>query len=190
MVDAGSTDAGPHKLGAGVAIVSRMAAKKDLRLLMQGARELDIPLVIGSAGGSGAHIHTEWTLSIIRELCDEMDWHPKTAVIWADISNEVILDAMAQGRIEKMSENVPGSHARNPEPDQRRGGANGHGTRIGCAGEGAIITCGRAYDPAPFAAVGVKRGTMRGLPITWARFWNAARYAASRVPRRIACWAF
>ena len=54
VVDAGSTDAGPHKLGAGVAIVSRMAAKKDLRLLMQGARELDIPLVIGSAGGSGS----------------------------------------------------------------------------------------------------------------------------------------
>ena len=101
VVDAGSTDAGPHKLGAGVAIVSRMAAKKDLRLLMQGARELDIPLVIGSAGGSGARIHTEWTLSIIRELCDEMDWHPKTAVIWADISNEVILDAMAQGRISR-----------------------------------------------------------------------------------------
>ena len=43
VVDAGSTDAGPHKLGAGVAIVSRMAAKKDLSLLMQGARELNIP---------------------------------------------------------------------------------------------------------------------------------------------------
>ena len=28
VVDAGSTDAGPHKLGAGVAIVSRMAAKR------------------------------------------------------------------------------------------------------------------------------------------------------------------
>lgn len=72
VVDAGSTDAGPHKLGAGVAIVSRMAAKKDLSLLMQGARELNIPLVIGSAGGSGARVHTEWTLSIIRELCAEV----------------------------------------------------------------------------------------------------------------------
>jgi len=48
VVDAGSTDAGPHKLGAGTAIVSRMAAKKDLSLLMAGARRLQIPLVIGS----------------------------------------------------------------------------------------------------------------------------------------------
>ena len=30
VVDAGSTDAGPHKLGANVSIVSRMALKKDL----------------------------------------------------------------------------------------------------------------------------------------------------------------
>ena len=29
--DAGSTDGGPHKLGAGVGIVSRAATKKDLR---------------------------------------------------------------------------------------------------------------------------------------------------------------
>ena len=163
VVDAGSTDAGPHKLGAGVAIVSRMAAKKDLRLLMQGARELDIPLVIGSAGGSGAHIHTEWTLSIIRELCDEMDWHPKTAVIWADISNEVILDAMAQGRIEKMSENVPDL---TPETLTQTNGVvaqMGMEPVLDALDRAQIIICGRAYDPAPFAAVGVKRGHDAGL---------------------------
>ena len=190
VVDAGSTDAGPHKLGAGVAIVSRMAAKKDLRLLMQGARELDIPLVIGSAGGSGAHIHTEWTLSIIRELCDEMDWHPKTAVIWADISNEVILDAMAQGRIEKMSENVPDLTPENLTQTNGVVAQMGMEPVLDALDRAQIIICGRAYDPAPFAAVGVKRGHDAGLAYHWARFWNAVRYAASRAPRRIACWAF
>ena len=99
VVDAGSTDAGPHKLGAGVAIVSRMAAKKDLALLMEGARKRKIPLLIGSAGGSGARVHTEWTLDIIRELCKEMDWHPKTAVIWADIPDQVVLEGLEQGKI-------------------------------------------------------------------------------------------
>ena len=34
VVDAGSTDAGPHKLGAKTAIVSKTAAKKDLSLLI------------------------------------------------------------------------------------------------------------------------------------------------------------
>ncbi|MEA5145739.1 MAG: 3-methylaspartate ammonia-lyase, partial [Candidatus Limiplasma sp.] len=107
VVDAGSTDAGPHKLGAGVAIVSRMAAKKDLSILLKGARDAGIPLIIGSAGGSGARVHTEWTLSIIDELLAEMLWHPKQAVIWADIPDKVILDAVRQGKVSKMSENVP-----------------------------------------------------------------------------------
>lgn len=163
VVDAGSTDAGPHKLGAGVAIVSRMAAKKDLALLMKGAREKNIPLLIGSAGGSGARVHTEWTISIIRELCAEMDWHPKTAVIWADIPNEVILRAMKEDRLEKMSENVPDL---TPETlCQTNGvvGQMGMEPILDALDMAQIIICGRAYDPAPFAAVGVKRGHDAGL---------------------------
>ena len=163
VVDAGSTDAGPHKLGAGVAIVSRMAAKKDLALLMQGARDLNIPLIIGSAGGSGARVHTEWTLSIIRELCAEMDWHPRTAVIWADIPNEVILRGMEEGRLEKMSENVPDL---TPEALVKTNGVvaqMGMEPILDALDQAQIIICGRAYDPAPFAAVGVKRGHDAGL---------------------------
>lgn len=164
VVDAGSTDAGPHKLGAGVAIVSRMAAKKDLALLMEGARKRKIPLLIGSAGGSGARVHTEWTLDIIRELCKEMDWHPKTAVIWADIPDQVVLEGLEQGKISKMSENVP---ELTPETLAQ---TNGVVAQMGLepildalAGGFQVIICGRAYDPAPFAAVGVHRGHDTGL---------------------------
>ena len=53
VVDAGSTDAGPHKLGAGVSIVSRMAARKDLEIILVNAAEKGIPVIIGSAGGAG-----------------------------------------------------------------------------------------------------------------------------------------
>jgi len=49
-VDARSTDAGPHKLGADVGIVSVRAAKRDLALLMTHAHELRIPLIIDSGG--------------------------------------------------------------------------------------------------------------------------------------------
>lgn len=163
VVDAGSTDAGPHKLGAGVAIVSRMAAKKDLALLMQGARYLNIPLIIGSAGGSGARVHTEWTLSIIRELCAEMDWHPRTAVIWADIPNQTVLRGMEEGRLEKMSENVPDL---TPETLSQTNGVvaqMGMEPILDALDRAQVIVCGRAYDPAPFAAVGVKRGHDAGL---------------------------
>ncbi len=48
--DAGSTEAGPHKLGAGVGIVSKEATKKDLTLNVTAGYEYKIPIIIGSAG--------------------------------------------------------------------------------------------------------------------------------------------
>ena len=159
VVDAGSTDAGPHKLGAGTAIVSRRAAKKDLKALMEGARDRGIPLLVGSAGGSGARKHTLWTLSIVREIADEMAWRPKLAVIWADIPKEDILKACRAGRVEKMSPNVPDI---TPETLEA---TNGVVAQMGVEPilealqeKPDIVICGRAYDPAPFAAVGIFRG--------------------------------
>lgn len=159
VVDAGSTDAGPHKLGAGTAIVSRMAAKKDLAALMQAARAHRIPLLIGSAGGSGARKHTEWTLDIIREIAAELHWPARIAVIWADVADRTVLDALAEGRITRMSENVPDL---TPETLAQTNGVvaqMGVEPVLRAMETGAdIILCGRAYDPAPFAAVAMRRG--------------------------------
>ena len=159
IVDAGSTDAGPHKLGAGVAIVSRQATKIDLSRLMAAAREGSIPLIVGSSGGSGAEKHTRWTLEIVEEIAREMAWPAKIAVIFADISKEDIRRARDEGRIEKMSPNVP------ELTDDALDKTNGVVAQMGVepvlealkAGPD-IILCGRAYDPAPFAAFGIMRG--------------------------------
>lgn len=100
VVDAGSTDAGPHKLGAGTAIVSRQACKKDLELMIEAGAKARIPVIIGSAGGSGGRVHVEWTLSIIREILTEKELGSmKTAVIWADIPKETVWDRMQQGKV-------------------------------------------------------------------------------------------
>ena len=159
VVDAGSTDAGPHKLGAGTAIVSRMACKKDLKLLMEGAKELSIPLVIGSAGGSGAKKHVNWTLDIIEELACEMNWKAKLAVIWADIPKDAIFAEHERGGVTKMSPNVPDITKESLDA------TNGVVAQMGAEpiikaleGGAQIIVCGRAYDPAPFAAVAIHRG--------------------------------
>ena len=164
IVDAGSTDAGPHKLGAGVAIVSRQAAKIDLTRLMHAAHEAGIPLLIGSAGGSGARKHTLWTLDIIEEIAREMDWHAKIAVIYADIPDEAVRQARNSGRLEKMSPNVP------ELTDEAIDATNGMVAQMGVepimkalADKPDIVVCGRAYDPAPFAAFAMMRGHQPGL---------------------------
>ena len=136
-----------------------MACKKDLRLLMEGARDLHIPLLIGSAGGSGARKHVLWTLDVIRELAKEMNFRARVAVVWAGIPNDAILEALAKGDIEKMSPNVPDL---TPETLAQTNGVvaqMGVEPILAAMDTGAdIILCGRAYDPAPFAAVGIRRG--------------------------------
>ena len=98
-VDAGSTDAGPHKLGAGVGIVSRQATKKDLELMLRAGFERKIPVIIGSAGGSGAKPHVEWTMDIIREIVKEQNFHFKTAIIHTDIDKDIIRSRMKTGDV-------------------------------------------------------------------------------------------
>ena len=160
VVDAGSTDAGPHKLGAGVAIVSRRAAKKDLSYLVKGSISLNIPLLIGSAGGSGAKKHVLWTMEILNEILKEIKAErTKVSLIWADIPKKAILKKMKEGKVEPLGKTAP---VLTPKTlDETNGVVAQMGVEpiLKALETGAqIIVCGRAYDPSPFAAVGIKAG--------------------------------
>src|SRR3954471_11552089 len=66
--DAGSTDPGPEFLGAGRTAFPIDAIRRDLRLMLKGARRIGVPLLIGSAGTGGGDIQLE----IVRELVNEI----------------------------------------------------------------------------------------------------------------------
>jgi hypothetical protein len=160
VVDAGSTDAGPHKLGAGTAIVSRMAAKKDLLRIISGGVSLGVPVIIGSAGGSGGRVHIEWTLDIIREIFREEGLRPvKTAVIWADIPKPLVLESLRAGKVLPLGDTVPPLTEESLSETTAIVAQMGVEPVLKALREGAaLIICGRAYDPAPFAAVGMYYG--------------------------------
>ncbi|WP_174734582.1 acyclic terpene utilization AtuA family protein [Mesobacillus harenae] len=164
VVDAGSTDAGPHKLGAGVSIVSKRAVKKDLEIMMGKGIPNKIPIIIGSAGGAGAKPHVENTLAIINEIIEERKYKVKLAVIWADFTQQEIIKAKQKGKIKPLSENIPplSEEAINETPSIVA--QMGHEPIVEALNEGVdIIICGRAYDPSPFAAIGIHSGMDAGL---------------------------
>jgi hypothetical protein len=88
--DAGSTDPGPYYLGAGVSFTDRNAVKRDLEIMIIAALEENIPVIIGTAGGSGAKPHLEWTCEIVREIAIEKKLKFKMAIIPADVDKETI----------------------------------------------------------------------------------------------------
>ena len=111
VVDAGSTDAGPHKLGKGVAIVSNTAMFKDLELIITHGYRLGIPMVIGSAGGAGGKIHVERTLNVIYDIIQKHNLQDlDTAVVWGDIDKDLVRSKLEQGR------STPWATPSNPSP--------------------------------------------------------------------------
>lgn len=67
-----------------------------------------IPVVIGSAGGSGGRVHVEWTWSIIREILQENGYEDKkVAVVWGDIPKEVVAQRLAEGKVTPLGMAVP-----------------------------------------------------------------------------------
>jgi hypothetical protein len=160
IVDAGSTDAGPHKLGANVAIVSKRACKQDLSRIILGSKKLNIPFIIGSSGGSGAISHINWTLDIIDEIIKENNLYDmKQAIVYADINKDLIKENLKKGLVSPLGDTVP------PLTEDILNQTNSVVAQMGvepiikAINTGAqIIVCGRAYDPAIFAAFGISKG--------------------------------
>ncbi|SMF91815.1 Protein of unknown function [Paenibacillus uliginis N3/975] len=164
VVDAGSTDGGPHKLGAGVSIVSKRAVKKDLDIIIPNGLARKIPIIIGSAGGSGARTHVNWTLDIIDEILKERELKAKVSVIWADFTQEEIKQANEEGRIQALSPNIPPLTTEHIDTTNSIVAQMGHEPIVEALKDGGeIIVCGRAYDPSPFAAIGIYHGKDPGL---------------------------
>ena len=99
-VDAGSTDPGPAYLGSAEPLCSRRVVKGEIAQLLGAARHAGIPLVIGSAGGSGRGELVDWTVEIVREVAREQGLRFRLAWVYADIAHERVEQALAKDEIE------------------------------------------------------------------------------------------
>ncbi len=165
VVDAGSTDGGPHKLGAGVAIVSRRACKKDLEIMITEGAKAKIPVIIGSAGGSGGRVHVEWTYDIIQEIIREYHLqYLKIAIIWGDIDKETVRQRLKAGQVTPLGLTVQELTDERLDATTAVVAQMGHEPIVKALEQGAdLIICGRAYDPSPFAAV----AAFYGFPLSY-----------------------
>ena len=83
-VDAGSTDPGPYYLGSGQSFTNREAVKRDLALIIEAGLDAKIPVLIGTAGGSGAAPHLSWCLEIVNDVLVELNQTARVAHIESD----------------------------------------------------------------------------------------------------------
>ncbi|MGB9835993.1 MAG: acyclic terpene utilization AtuA family protein [Candidatus Saccharicenans sp.] len=177
--DAGSTDPGPYYLGAGKSFTNRTAVKRDLRLMIKAGVEKNIPVIIGTAGGSGARPHLEWCLEIVREIAREEKLHFKLGIAHADVDKKTVKEALKKGNIKPLPF-VPELTPEVVDQSENIVAQMGVEPFIKLLEQGCqVIVAGRSYDPAVFAALPIARGYDSGLALHLGKILECAAIAAT-----------
>lgn len=162
-VDAGSTDPGPYYLGAGVSFTDRDAVKRDLEIMLESGVNNKIPVIIGTAGGSGGEVHLNWCKEIIYEIAKEKNLKFKLALIHSEFEKEQIKKSLKDGKIAPLGP-VPMLTEEIIEDTTRIVGQMGIEPFIKALDNNAdVILAGRTYDPSVFAAPAIRAGYDKGL---------------------------
>lgn len=160
-VDAGSMDAGPYYLGANSQYVGEFALRRDLGLMIEAALEKQCLLVIGSAGFSGGDTQLLGTLEIVKEIVEQLGADEvRVACTSSGVSGEAILEAGLElnplgtmpelGRETILESEIVAQMGIEP-------------IITAIENDAQIVVCGRAYDPAVFAADAINRGFPAGV---------------------------
>ncbi|WP_299494468.1 acyclic terpene utilization AtuA family protein [uncultured Shewanella sp.] len=177
-VDAGSVDPGPFYLGSGKSFTDRAAVKRDLLQMIIAGVQAKIPVIVGSAGGSGAKAHLDWTLEIVQELLVEQGITAKLGVITADIDKQAVINGIESHKVTALAGLAP-LVKEEVEATTSIVAQMGVEPFIEALDAGCqIILAGRAYDPAVFAALPIKCGFDAGLAIHMGKILECAAIAA------------
>jgi hypothetical protein len=151
--DMGSIDPGPAYLGSGRMATSPAVTKADLALVLTAARSLDVPLVIGTAGTSGAAPHLQATLDIVREIAREEGLHFRMASIRADIPAGRVAAALERDELTPLGGSLPVSREDIDSCTHIVGQMGCEPFRRAFEQDPDVIVAGRACDTAVFAAI-------------------------------------
>ncbi|MEM8977946.1 MAG: acyclic terpene utilization AtuA family protein [Pseudomonadota bacterium] len=106
-IDGGSTDSGPSYLGKGVSKYSRASTWAEWRDLMIARAEIDVPLLIGTAGTCGADSAVDWLLDITKDIAAELGQSLKIAVLKSGQTAQTVKTALAQWQVAPLKPEIP-----------------------------------------------------------------------------------
>jgi hypothetical protein len=152
--DMGSTDVGPYYLGAGDLATSDEMTRRDLQRLLHGARKLDVPLLIGSAGTGGASPHLDRVLDVVRDIARADGLKFRMASIRADMPRDVVKQAVRDGRIHHMGGPIGELTEAEVDGCAELVGQMGTEAFVRAMETGAdVVIAGRACDTAIYTAI-------------------------------------
>ncbi|KAK4508747.1 hypothetical protein PRZ48_002486 [Zasmidium cellare] len=181
IVDCGSTDGGPYKLGLNKMTCGRGSYIRDLEPLLDAAYHKKTKLLIGSVGGDGSDLHVQEFLEMVKSIADERGYNFKIATIDSGVDRNVIINRIRAGKASPCG----------PVPELTEEDVHSAVdvvAQMGCEPylkaleqDPDIILGGRSYDPAPFAAFCLARGVEPGVAWHMGKIMECGGFCA--IPR-------
>ncbi len=170
-IDGGSTDSGPHYLGAAAPKMPPEAITADLRIMLTRGAAAGIPVIVGSAGTSGTDAGVDWVAGLVAGIAAEEGLRLTVARIYSEQAPEAIVERVEAGRTRPL----PPAGPLTAERVRRCAhivGLMGAEPIIAALDAGAdVVIGGRATDTAVIAAVPLREGRPAGPS------WHAAKTA-------------
>lgn len=102
LADSGSDDIGPGPLGSDTSTSPVEWQTHDLELMLVEARKLGVPMIIGSAGDTGARSRVDLYVSIIKELAKKHNIPRfKLAYFYSDVVKDYLVKKIKGGEVIK-----------------------------------------------------------------------------------------
>lgn len=176
IADSGSNDIGPYPLGADVSDSPRKWQERDLEKMLVAARQLQVPMIVGSASDTGTDRGVRDYVGMISEIAKRRRLSPfKLAAIYAEQDRASVREHLP---LEPLDDFLPLDRDTLDQTD-RIVAVMGPEPIISALEDGAdVVIAGRACDEALFSAFCMYRGMPRGLSMLLGKTLECASLCA------------
>ena len=178
--DSGSNDVGPVPLGSDGTASPLAWQTHDLEEMLLGARRLGVPMMIGSAGDTGANSRVDLFVGIIKDLARKHGLKKfKLGYYYSEVSKDQVRRRMRGGAVVRGLDGRQDLTSEELDATDRIVAMAGVHPFIALLDQGAdVIIGGRSSDCAIFAAPAIRAGYPPALAYFYGKVMECASFCA------------
>lgn len=158
--DSGSDDIGPVPLGSDTCASPKAWQRHDLEVMLLAARDLGVPMLIGSAGDTGSNSRVDMYVEMIRDIARQHDLPPfRIGWFYSELDKDMVRTKIQTGStIQGLDNRDPLTEAELDTTTRIVAMAGAHPYQALLAKGCDVIIGGRSSDSAIFAACALHHG--------------------------------
>jgi hypothetical protein len=178
--DSGSCDCGPVPLGSDGSASPLAWQRHDVEAMLVGARRLNVPMMLGSAGDTGTNSRVDRFVGMVKELAQQHRIPRfKLGYFYSEVSKDLVRAKIASGEAVRGLDGRPELTLAELDATDRIVAVAGVHPFIKLLDMGAdVVIGGRCSDCAIFAAPAIRQGYPEALAYFYGKVMECASFCA------------